>query len=126
MVDDAGNVVGFEDAVTPTPSHRLKAGQAASVKSVSMRPSGLKVELHDKLAALDKLGRLLGLFQDAAPAPSVTVNQMNVGEQPALELARKLAFALAAAQRPAIAAPAEPPTIKGIAAWRSSPPPRAF
>jgi len=108
MLDDAGNVVGFEDVVTPTPSHRLKAGQAASVKSVSMRPSGLKVELHDKLAALDKLGRMVGLFADAAP--QVTVNQLNVSQGPetALELARKLAFAIAAAEQAAQRSPPGP------------------
>ena len=52
IVDGEGNVTGYQDIVTPTPSHQLKASQAASVKGVSVRPSGLKVELHDKLAQL--------------------------------------------------------------------------
>ncbi len=48
----------------------------------------------------------------------MTVNQLDVssGPETALEAARRLAFALAAAQQAAIAAPAEPPTIDGTTA----------
>ena len=48
----------------------------------------------------------------------VTVNQLNLNSAPetALETARRLAFALAMAQRAAEAAPAEPPTIDGTTA----------
>ena len=48
--------------------------------------------------ALDKLARALGLFQDPAPPPpSVSVQQINVSDVGALELARRLAFILASA-----------------------------
>ena len=107
IVDDHGNVTGYREEITPTPSHKLKAAQAAAVKGVTTKSGSLKIELHDKLAALDKLGRMLGLFQDAAPAAHVTVNQMNLNDCPetALESARRLAFALAKAQHAAIATP---------------------
>ncbi len=111
VMDAEGNVSGYRDVLIATPSHKLKAGEAAAIKGVRTKGGVVQVEMHDKLAALDKLGRMLGLFQDAAPAPSVTVNQMNVGEQPALELARKLAFALAAAQRATLRAPDPSPII---------------
>jgi hypothetical protein len=50
-----------------------------------------------------QLSKALGLSQDAAPAPNVTVNQLNVspGNDTALEAARRLAFALAAASQAA-------------------------
>jgi hypothetical protein len=107
IVDDHGNVTGYREEMTPTPSHKLKADQAAAVKGVTTKSGSLKIELHDKLAALDKLGRMLGLFHDAAPAAHVTVNQMNLNECPdtALEAARRLAFALAKAEQAAIATP---------------------
>jgi hypothetical protein len=107
IVDDHGNVTGYREEMTPTPSHKLKADQAAAVKGVTTKSGSLKIELHDKLAALDKLGRMLGLFQDAAPAAHVTVNQMNLNDCPdtALEAARRLAFALAKAEQAAIATP---------------------
>ena len=107
IVDDHGNVTGYREEVTPTPSHNLKAAQAAAVKGVTTKSGSLKIELHDKLAALDKLGRMLGLFHDAAPAAHVTVNQMNLnnGPETALESVRRLAFALAKVQHAAIATP---------------------
>jgi Terminase small subunit len=112
IVDDHGNVTGYREEMTPTPSHKLKADQAAAVKGVTTKSGSLKIELHDKLAALDKLGRMLGLFQDAAPAAHVTVNQMNLNDCPdtALEAARRLAFALAIAEQAAI--DAQPAVIK--------------
>ena len=60
----------------------------------------LKIEAHDKLGALEKLAKVLGLYQEpAAPAPvqSVTLNQINFNSDNALEAARRLAFALAKA-----------------------------
>ena len=86
------------------------------VKSVTTKSGALKFEVHDKLPALGQLAKVTGLTQDATT--QVTVNQLNVSQGPetALELARKLAFALASAQRAALAAPTEPPTIEGISA----------
>jgi len=41
---------------------------AASISEVSQAKDGtLKIKLHDKLSALDKIGRHLGMFKDAAP-----------------------------------------------------------
>lgn len=101
--DAEGNVTGFEDVLTTTPSHALTAEQAASVKSLKTKGGTVQVELHDKLAALEKLGKALGIFQESAPpVQQVTVNQVNVGNEPALELARRLAFAMATVARPMI------------------------
>ena len=82
---------------------------------MTTKSGSLKIDVHDKLNALEKLGKALGLFQDAAPVQNVTVTQLNVsGPDTALEAARRLAFAIAAAQRAAKQAP-EPLTIEGKA-----------
>ena len=98
IVDSDGSIVGYEDEVVATPSHELTRDAAASIKEVSTKSGAVRLATHDKLAALDKIARALGLFQDSAPPPSsVTVNQVNVGDVQALELARRLAFLLATA-----------------------------
>jgi hypothetical protein len=98
VIGDDGTMRGFRDELTSTPSHMLTSAQAAAIKRVATKDGALTIDLHDKLAALDKLARALGLFQDLAPAvSSVTVNQVNVGEPTALDAVRRLAFALAKA-----------------------------
>jgi hypothetical protein len=105
--DQEGNIVGFEDVLVATPSHILKRDAAATIKSVTTKSGNLKLDIHDKLAALDKLGRMLGLFHDPAPAANVTVNQLNLNDGPetAREAIKRLAFAIAKVQHAAIAAP---------------------
>jgi hypothetical protein len=117
LYDADGNVIGYRDEMTATPSHKLKPSQAAAVKGVTTKSGRLKIEFHDKIAALTQMAKILGMTQDVAPAPSVTVNQLalNNGPETALEAARRLAFALAAAQHAAEQAKREPPTIEGTA-----------
>jgi hypothetical protein len=98
VIGDDGTVRGFRDELVPTPSHLLTSAQAAAIKRVTTKGGALNIDLHDKLSALDKLARALGLFQDSIPtASSLTVNQVNIGEPTALEAVRRLAFALAKA-----------------------------
>lgn len=99
IIDSDGSVVGYRDEVIATPSHELTRDQAAMVKEVSTKSGDVRLATHDKLAALDKLARALGLFQETTPPPpsSLTVNQINVGDVAALEVARRLAFLLATA-----------------------------
>ena len=88
--------------MTVTPSHRLKPGVAATVKSVTTKSGALKFDVHDKLNALMQLGKILGLFADAASAAATTnvqVNQVNIGGDNALEAVRRLAFAIQKAQQ---------------------------
>jgi hypothetical protein len=97
--DAEGNVTGFEDVLVSTPSHKLNRDAAATVKSVTTKSGNLKLDVHDKIAALNSLAKITGMLADATPA-NLTVNQLNVSQSPdtALELARKLAFAIAAAE----------------------------
>jgi Terminase small subunit len=115
VLDADGNVTGFRDEMTPTPSHNLKASAAAAVKGVSAKSGSLKIEMHDKLAALAQLAKILGLSQDAAPSTNVTVNQLNMnsGPETAFEAARRLAFALAKAQQSGALVAKDPQIIDG-------------
>jgi hypothetical protein len=100
VLDDDGQVVGFEDIMVVKPSRLMTPDQAASVRSVTTKAGQLKFETHDKLVALEKLAKVLGLYvEPTAPpvSPSLTVNQLNFNSDNALEAARRLAFALAKA-----------------------------
>lgn len=100
IIDAEGNVTGYEDAMTATPSRKLSPRQAGAIKGVTTKSGALKIDMHDKAQALDKLGKALGIFSDSTPAlPSVTVNQLNVGDVSALEAARRMAYLLASAGR---------------------------
>jgi hypothetical protein len=95
----ADSKLRWRDQVTATPSHFLTADQAAQVRSITTKKGSVTFEVHDKLAALDKLARVLGIYHEPpTPAPAVMVNQVNVGGDNALEAVRRLAFAIAKAQ----------------------------
>jgi hypothetical protein len=91
-------LTGYRDRVTVTPSHRLKSGVAATVKSVTTKSGVLKFDVHDKLNALMQLGKILGLYTDAAAVAATTNVQVNIGGDNALEAVRRLAFAIQKAQ----------------------------
>ena len=96
--DEDQQLMGFEDVMIVTPSGKLTADQAAAVRSVSTKSGSLKFETHDKLGALEKLAKVLGIYQEPALPPvgqSVTLNQVNLSGDNSLEAARRLAFALA-------------------------------
>lgn len=121
VYDDDGTVTGYRDELMVTPSHHLTSGAAAAVKSVTTKFGSMKFDMHDKLTALQALCKALGIYQDAALAPSVTVNQLNVGSDNALEAARRVAFALALAQHQTEqAAKLEAKTIEGDKAEETS------
>lgn len=63
---------------------------------MTTKSGALKVDMHDKLNAMNSLAKVLGLWQEPTPqAPSVTVTQLNVGDVAAVEVARRLAYLLA-------------------------------
>lgn len=100
VLDDEGNVTGFKPKMVFSPSHSLTKAQAASLKKIGTKGGELNVEWHDPIAALEKLAKIEGLFQDG-PSTIVTtntVNQVNIGSTPALEAVRRLAFAIQKAQ----------------------------
>ncbi len=58
-VDKDGNVIA-------TPSSALSDDDAACISEISQTKDGIKIKLHDKLSALDKLGKHLKLFTDVS------------------------------------------------------------
>ena len=103
-IDKDGTIIGERPVMRVTPSHLLTKEQAAQVRALTTKSGGLRFETHDKLGALAQLARILGLIQPQEAAPSTTINntQINVaaaGETNALEMARRLAFALEKAAR---------------------------
>ena len=77
ILDADGTVTGYRDRMTVTPSHRLKPGVAATVKSVTTKSGAVKFDVHDKLNALMQLGKILGLYTDAASVAATTNLQVN-------------------------------------------------
>jgi hypothetical protein len=104
LIDEDGTLVGWRDRMQVTPSRLLTREQAAMVRSVTTKSGGIKFEVIDRLAALEKLAKVLGLPLDVTPQ-SVTNTQVNVGHMHvdsnvnALEAVRRLAFALQKAAR---------------------------
>ena len=64
--------------VEMVPSEDMDDETAAAITEVSLTAQGVKIKMADKLAALEKLGKHLGMFAgsggDEADAPSVTIN----------------------------------------------------
>lgn len=102
-LDDEGAIIlkpdgspETETVMIVTPSDKLTADQAATIRRMGKKNGELNIEAHDPLVALDKLIRMEGLFQTEGPSSvsNTTINQLNVGQQPAGEAIRRLAFAL--------------------------------
>jgi phage terminase small subunit len=92
-----GEVLEIVDRISVTASDMLTPGSAAAIKGVSTKSGAVRLEMHDKQAALLALAKHLRLFEDPQPpSPSVTVNQVNVGETNSFEAIRKVAFMLGA------------------------------
>jgi hypothetical protein len=90
-----GEILTIADQISVTPSGQLSPAAAAAIKSVFNKGSAVRVELHDKQAALLAILKLTGAFKEDKPPPSpVTVNQVNVGGS-ALEATRRIGFMLA-------------------------------
>jgi hypothetical protein len=114
-----GEVLELTDRVSVVPSNRLSADAAASIKNVFTKSGQVRVEMHDKQAALLALAKHLQLF-DEQSAPTTVVNQLNVGAVNSIDMAQRVLFMLnaAASQR----APAAEPitTIEAAANDRKS------
>ena len=109
-----GEVIGVRESVAIRDSAKLSPAAAKAVKGVFMKGDRLRLEMHDKRAALEALAKILK-GDDVQPAGNVTVNQVNVGAIGSVEAAQRIAFMLAAATA-AVRPPAQPaaPLIEGV------------
>lgn len=106
-----GEVVDVTETMAIRDSKALTPAAAKSVKGVFLKSGKLRVEMHDKRAALEALAKILK-GDDVQPAGNVTVNQVNVGNVDAIGAAQRVAFLLAAASQRQPVKP-EPVTIEG-------------
>jgi hypothetical protein len=98
VLGDDGQVVGFEDIMVVKPSRLMTPDQGRFGALVTTKAGQLKFETHDKLGALEKLAKVLGLYvEPTAPPVNQSINQVNFDSNNAFEAARRLAFALAKA-----------------------------
>lgn len=76
ITDDEGEAHGVQVALKP--SAEMDEETAAAISEVSLTGQGVKVKMHDKLSALDKLARHLGMLNGSgakdAEAPALTIN----------------------------------------------------
>jgi hypothetical protein len=93
-----GDLIGIEEQVRVTPADQLSEAAAASIKGVFAKAGGVRLELHDKRQALVDILKITGAFKDdKPPAASLTVNQININGESAIEAARKVAFLIRSA-----------------------------
>ena len=89
--------VTIEDRLTIRDSAALPAEAAKAVKGVFLKSGAVRLEMHDKRAALETLIKTLTGADAAMQTPQVTVNQVNIGSMSALDVARRVSFLLAKA-----------------------------
>lgn len=85
--------VDAEGNVRITPTDELSEDDAACIASIATTGTGVRVKIHDKLSALEKLGKHLGMFTDVVDQrlsvqamPSVMVDgealEFDIGAEP--------------------------------------------
>ena len=97
-LNEAGEVIGVESTLAIRDSADLTPDAAKAVKGVFTKAGAIRLEMHDKRAALETLVKILSGSDAAMPAQQVTVNQVNIGSMSALDVARRVAFLLAKAE----------------------------
>jgi phage terminase small subunit len=95
--------IGFSDirqvvdwgpgSVTVRDSASIGDDAAAAVAEVGKTATGIKVKLYDKVGALEKLGRHLGMFKDKVEVAGAGGGPIKA-DLPPNELMRRLAFLL--------------------------------
>lgn len=91
---DPRRVVSWDGtAVLVRNSADLSDDDAAAIAEVGKTREGVKIKLHDKVSALEKLGRHLGMFKDKLEVAGANGGPVQVEMAPN-ELMRRLAFLL--------------------------------
>jgi phage terminase small subunit len=81
------------DGVLVLDSTTLSDDAVAAIAEVSKTREGMRVKLHDKVTALEKLGRHLGMFKDKVEVAGAGDGPVQI-DMPPNELMRRLAFLL--------------------------------
>ncbi|MFO1124000.1 MAG: terminase small subunit [Methylocystis sp.] len=92
-VKDADGNEAISNGVAMLGSDEIDDDTAASIAEVAQTRDGIKVKFHDKLAALEKIGKHLGMFVDRHEHYGKNGGPIETVELTPLEAARRLAFA---------------------------------
>jgi glutaredoxin len=98
VLNEAGEVTGVVSSLAFQDSDKLSPDAAKAIKGVVHKFGSIRLEMHDKRAALETLIKTLTGADAAMQTPQVTVNQVNIGSMSALDVARRVAFLLAKAE----------------------------
>ncbi len=72
---------------------------AAAIAEVAQTRDGVKIKFHDKLGALEKIGKHLGMFVDRHELTGKDGGPIEVADLSPLEMARRIAFSLEKGRR---------------------------
>ena len=107
VMNAAGEVIDMRETMQLRDSAKLTPSAAKAVKGVFRKGDSLRLELHDKRAALETLAKILK-GDDVATTQTTTNVQINVGAAGAVDAVQRIAFLLASATS---RQPAAPPPV---------------
>ena len=97
VYNQEGELLRIDKKLAVKDTAKMHARERKAIKGVELKQGGqVKLELHDKRLALEGIIKLLSGNDN--PPQQVTVNQVNIGAMPALDLAQRISFLLAKAQ----------------------------
>ncbi|WP_292534066.1 terminase small subunit [Methylocystis sp.] len=92
-IKDAEGNEAISNGVAMLDSAEIDDDTAAAIAEVAQTRDGIKIKLHDKLGALEKIGKHLGMFVDRHEHTGKEGGPIETRELSPLEAARRLAFA---------------------------------
>ena len=97
VYNQEGELLRIDKKLAVKDTAKMHARERKAIKGVELKQGGqVKLELHDKRLALEGIIKLLSGNDN--PPQQVTVNQVNIGAIPAMDLAQRIAFLFAKAQ----------------------------
>ena len=92
-IKDADGNEAISNGVAMLDSAEIDDDTAAAIAEVAQTRDGIKIKFHDKLGALEKIGKHLGMFVDRHEHSGKDGGPIETVELSPLEAARRLAFA---------------------------------
>ncbi|MGJ0533831.1 terminase small subunit [Methylocystis sp.] len=98
-IKDVDGNEAISNGVAMLDSAEIDDDTAAAIAEVAQTRDGIKIKFHDKLGALEKIGKHLGMFVDRHEHSGKDGGPIETVELTPLEYARRLAFALEKGRR---------------------------
>ncbi len=93
VIKDVDGNEAISNGVAMLDSAEIDDDTAAAIAEVAQTRDGIKIKFHDKLGALEKIGKHLGMFVDRHEHSGKDGGPIETRELSPLEAARRLAFA---------------------------------